>query len=344
MISRMTTWLKNKLFAAEPRLQLDTRSSESGLDALIGPKLGDEAAAGIAAAIAGLERGVPERELRVIHGDELFEKAHIQFRHRKRITAIIMEIGVECDRQARREGGNQRPDNRAAVLEQARAAAAYAAADPLTGSKDKVLAKEILWPWRREEFRPHDARRNLIIAGAHIIAGIERFDRIAARAATAPDEHDPPIIDTKPSAQPPLMFIRNRGMQPDHVVSGLSWLTHQRGAVLQIVANSPENLFDVFKKMAALYPEDQLLRMFTDLAHGAHVSGRDGELRPIVASDPYEPIDPDLPLLLLYPSVETLQWVVDQRGDTATPWAVIPWDWEELADWLEDCDAQEIFA
>jgi hypothetical protein len=344
MISRMTTWLKNKLSAAEPRLQLDTKSSESGLDALIGRDLGGEETAHIAAAIAGLERGVPEGELRVIHGDEMLEKATAQFRRRKRISTIITEIGIECDRQARREGGNQREDSRIAVLEQARAAAAYAAASPLTGSRDKTVARDILWPWPADEFRPHDARRNLVIAGAHVITAIERFDRIATRAqAVAQMAQSQPAVPDPEPASPTLLFIRNRGMQPDHLIQGLSWLLDQRGDVLQVVANSPENLFDVFKKMAVLHPDEPVCGMFTDLAHGANVAGKDGEIHPVTASDPSETIDPAMPLLLLYPSFETLEWVIGQRGDSAMPWAVIPWDTAEVTGWLEDWDAKEMF-
>jgi hypothetical protein len=343
MISKMTTWLKKKLFTAEPRLQLDTKSSVSGLDALMGRELGGEETAGIAAAISGLERGVPEGELRVIHGDELFEKAMAQFRHRKRIRAIIIEFGVECDRQARREG-NLREDSRAGVIEQARAAAAYASASPLIGSRDKTVARDILWPWPSDEFRPHDARRNLVIAGAHVITAIERFDRIATRTATVAkaEQSQPPAPGVEP-APIVLLFVRNRGMQPEHVIRGLSWLMQQHGAALQIVANSPENLFDVFSKMAMLQADDQISGMFTDLAHGANVAGRDSEIHPIIASDPTETIDAAMPLLLLYPSFETLEWIVAQRGGSVVPWAVIPWDWEELAGWLEDWDAKEMF-
>jgi len=345
MIGKMTTWLKKRLFTTEARLQLDTSSSESGLAALMGQDLGEEQSAALAAAIAGIERGVPERELRVIHGDELYTKADAQYRHQKRIFGIITEIGHECDRQARREGGNQRQDTRIAVLEQARAAAAYTAAGPLTGSKDKALPREVLWPWGTDEFRPHDARRNLVMAGAHIIAAVERLDRIAVREASAAEQREPEAGEEpqdESAGPPPLLFVRNRGMQPDRLLFGVAWLIHQQAPLLHIVANSPENLFDVFKKMSAVYQDGQIAKMFLDLAHGVHIPGNTGEIEPILASHHLEPIDPQAPLLLLYPSLETLEWIAEQHGRTTAPWFVIPWDWEELAEWLEDQEAEEL--
>jgi hypothetical protein len=350
MISKMTTWLKNRLSLAGARLQLDTRSSETGLTALMGQKLGQEESAAIAAAIASIERGVSERELRVIHGNELYEKADAQFRHRKRISAIITEIAYECDRSTRREGGPQRQDTHAAILDQARAAAAYLATGPLTGSKDKTLAREILWPWPVDDFRPHDTRRNLVVAGSHVIAAIERIDRAAAiaarEAATAVAEkrevepvRDP---DSGPPGPPPLLFVRNRGMQPQNLINGLGWLIHQHAPVLHIVANSPENMFDVFKKMAALHQDEQISKMFLDLAHGGDVAGKDGEIQPIIVTHHLGPIEPGAPLLLLYPSFETLEWIAEQHGRDAAPWFVLPWDWEEMAGWLEDQEAEEI--
>jgi hypothetical protein len=348
MISRMTTWLKNRLFLAEARLQLDTRSSETGLTALMGQKLGQEESAAISAAIAGIERGVSERELRVIHGNELFEKADAQFRHRKRISSIITEIGYEFARPGRREGGAQRQDPRAAILDQARAASAYLAAGPLTGSKDKMLAREVLWPWPAEDFRPQDARRNLVVAGSHVISAIERLDRaaaIVAREAATVDKREPePVLDSDsgPPGRPPLLFLRNRGMQPQNLIRGLGWLTHQHAPVLHIVANSPENMFDVFKRMAALNQDEQISKMFLDLAHGGDVAGKDGEIRPIIATNHLGSIEADAPLLLLYPSFETLEWIAEQHGRDAAPWFVLPWDWEEMAGWLEDQEADEI--
>jgi hypothetical protein len=347
MLSKMTTWLKNRIFVTETKLQLDTKSSESGLAALMGQDLGEEQSAAISATIAGIERGVPERELRVIHGDETYTKAEEQFRHQKRITGIITEIGHECDRQARREGGNQRLDTRQSVLEQARAAAAYSAVGPLTGTRDKALPKEVLWPWPAEDFRPHDARRNLIVAGAHVISAIERLDRVSQREtisslfaeqqAEAGGEH------ADSGGPPPLLFIRNRGMQPDRLLFAIAWLVHhQQAPLLHIVANNPENLFDVFKKMSAAYPDDQVSKMFLDVAHGVHVAGNVGEIQPIIASQHLDPIEPQAPLLLLYPSLETLEWVADQHGRTGAPWCVLPWDWEELAEWLEDQEAEEL--
>jgi hypothetical protein len=328
------------------RTPLDTKSSETGLAAaLMSPDLGEEQSAALAAAIAGIERGVPERELRVIHGDELYSKADAQFRHQKRITAIVTEIAHECDRQARRETGAQRQDTRFSILEQARAAAAYAAAGPLTGTRDKALPREILWPWPVEEFRLYDSRRNLVVAGAHVIAAIERLDRAAQRSAAAalaePAQREEAEEDKRAAGPPPLLFVRNRGMQTDRVMAGLTWLIRQQAPVLHIVTNNPENLFDVFKKMSTVHQDSQVSKAFLDLAHGVHIPGSSGEIQPIIASQHFDPIDPKAPLLLLYPSLETLEWLADEHGKTEAPWFIVPWDYEEMAEWLEDHEAEE---
>lgn len=41
----------------------------------------------------------------------------------------------------------------------------------------------VLWPWDREFWKPTDRRRDLVKAGALILAEIERMDRAAARSA-----------------------------------------------------------------------------------------------------------------------------------------------------------------
>ena len=116
------------------------------------------------------------------------------------------------------------------------------------------------------------------------------------------------------SGPPPLLFIRNRGMQHARLMFGLNWLIHQQAPLLHIIANSPENLFDVFKKMSTVYHDDQIAKMFIDLAHGVHIPGNTGEIQPIVVSHHMDPIEPGSPLLLLYPSIETLEWVAEQHS------------------------------
>ncbi|PPQ42129.1 hypothetical protein [Rhodopseudomonas palustris] len=40
-----------------------------------------------------------------------------------------------------------------------------------------------LWPWSRQWWKPKDRRRDLVRAGALIVAEIERLDRLAERSA-----------------------------------------------------------------------------------------------------------------------------------------------------------------
>lgn len=87
----------------------------------------------------------------------------------------ILEIYKERQRQVAEEGHSFEHDdesNQEAQL--ALAAAAYA----LPSSKESKAPE--FWPWHKNWFKPKDHRRNLIRAGALILAEIERLDRMQA--------------------------------------------------------------------------------------------------------------------------------------------------------------------
>jgi hypothetical protein len=85
---------------------------------------------------------------------------------RKDDTAIT-EIAAERSRQVEVEGWTLEHDDAHDSGELADAAACYALGRKMPS----------IWPWAEEWWKPSDRRRNLIKAGALIVAEIERLDR-----------------------------------------------------------------------------------------------------------------------------------------------------------------------
>lgn len=106
---------------------------------------------------------------------------------------VIDEIAAERRRQIDVEGfdaaHDDSPGNRGIAL--AAATYAYAAALPdsrrqsISGiySIDNNQIARDLWPWHRSWWKPTDRRRDLVKAGALIVAEIERLDRAQGRPA-----------------------------------------------------------------------------------------------------------------------------------------------------------------
>lgn len=93
----------------------------------------------------------------------------------------IEDIAAERKRQIEVEGWSAEHDDKHDFGEIANAAAAYAM-KPRTRqiivspyAMDTILDR--LWPWAREWWKPKDRRRDLVRAGALIVAEIERLDR-----------------------------------------------------------------------------------------------------------------------------------------------------------------------
>lgn len=88
-------------------------------------------------------------------------------------VAFLEEAAVERRAHVTREGYTPEHDDGHRRGELAMAAACYAADhcqlnEPL---------RQRLWPWDQEEFRPKDARRNLVRAASLLIAEAERLAR-----------------------------------------------------------------------------------------------------------------------------------------------------------------------
>lgn len=94
-----------------------------------------------------------------------------------RVRALV-DIMNERHRQIEAEGWTPEHDDDHNKAELARAAACYAAG---TSELCTPFPISFLWPWDKSWWKPsEDRRRNLVKAGALIIAEIERLDRLKA--------------------------------------------------------------------------------------------------------------------------------------------------------------------
>jgi hypothetical protein len=99
--------------------------------------------------------------------------------------AVLEELRAERTRQVEEEGFNPKHDEAHQVDELTLAAAAYAfsaakvhtALAPHWRHSVREWILQHLWPWWAEDFKPKSPRRDLVRAGALIVAAIERLDR-----------------------------------------------------------------------------------------------------------------------------------------------------------------------
>lgn len=117
---------------------------------------------------------------------------------------VIDEIAAERGRQIDTEGWDAAHDDQHYKGEIARAAAVYAWAGSMQDwarhPKKDTFAEwwglnhsplRQLWPWEWHWFKPKDRRRDLIRAGALIVAEIERLDRNGAYTRRTSNASDP---------------------------------------------------------------------------------------------------------------------------------------------------------
>lgn len=100
-------------------------------------------------------------------------------------TDALRDVAAERRRQIEAEGWTPGHDDEHdnGTLAAAGCAYALAAADSLhpmsRGDGDFMTTPPLMWPWEREWWKPGDARRMLVKAGALVLAEIERLDRAA---------------------------------------------------------------------------------------------------------------------------------------------------------------------
>ena len=95
----------------------------------------------------------------------------------------LQDVAAERRRQVEAEGWTPEHDDEHCYGEIARGAATYALLAAANESSHAAIPKWLkdkaaaVWPWDSEWLKPSDTRRNLVKAGALILAEIERLDR-----------------------------------------------------------------------------------------------------------------------------------------------------------------------
>jgi len=97
------------------------------------------------------------------------------------ISRAEFDVIFERERQMLEEGWSAEYDDQYILDELARAAAIYAT-PPISRIHWDGEPAPATWPWDPKWWKPTDRRRDLVKAGALILAEIERLDRAAARA------------------------------------------------------------------------------------------------------------------------------------------------------------------
>lgn len=92
------------------------------------------------------------------------------------MSRAVQDICDERERQLEQEGWSRDHDDSHSSGEMAYAAGCYL----LFGTDDRFPVGDApvrFWPWSLEWWKPKDKRRNLVRAGALIVAELERMDR-----------------------------------------------------------------------------------------------------------------------------------------------------------------------
>ncbi|CFK42777.1 gp41 [Burkholderia pseudomallei] len=111
----------------------------------------------------------------VDHGTHVeWRPIHKEPEPRAEVTSAARDVLAERRRQVEQEGWTPEHDDAHSTGDMALAAACYAAAD---NANYPPAEPPDLWPWDSDWWKPSDERRNLVKAGALIIAEIERLDR-----------------------------------------------------------------------------------------------------------------------------------------------------------------------
>lgn len=152
---------KNEHCNGDPEEAADsTRTTTAEWCATHAVRMNDEGHASTASVLWGAEARIRELE------------AEVSSLRAASIPTAAIDILAERRRQVEAEGWSPSHDDEHAHEEIARAAACYA----LPQGRRWAIT-EGLWPWDRAWWKPGDRRRDLVKAGALIVAEIERLDR-----------------------------------------------------------------------------------------------------------------------------------------------------------------------
>lgn len=103
------------------------------------------------------------------------------------LSQAARDVLAERERQISQEGWTPEHDDAHAVGELASAAACYAIPKDTLMQRAMIahttkMIVDWLWPWDVAWWKPGSRRRDLVKAGALILAEIERLDRAAAKS------------------------------------------------------------------------------------------------------------------------------------------------------------------
>jgi hypothetical protein len=99
-------------------------------------------------------------------------------RRRNKIRKSAIDVLAERQRQIDVEGWSEEHDSNHTEGSLAMAAAVYAAYHPFADNGHGEWIITGLWPWDRKWFKSTDPRRDLVKAGALILAELDRIDRM----------------------------------------------------------------------------------------------------------------------------------------------------------------------
>ena len=126
------------------------------------------------------ENDPPNRVVKLFDEIDALLAAHSgQPEPRAEVTNAARDVLAERHRQVTAEGWTPERDDKYTKRELAYAASNYAVSELKHGDPP------ITWPWDKRWWKPTTPRRNLVKAGALILAEIERLDRAAARTGAS---------------------------------------------------------------------------------------------------------------------------------------------------------------
>jgi hypothetical protein len=94
-------------------------------------------------------------------------------------SKALKDVVAERFRQTHVEGFTEEHDDKHIGGQMALAAAGYALASA-SPDREKAMISPTIWPWDGNWWKPTNRRRDLVKAGALILAEIERLDRAAS--------------------------------------------------------------------------------------------------------------------------------------------------------------------
>lgn len=95
--------------------------------------------------------------------------------------SALQDIAAERQRQTEVEGWDSTHDDHYVDGALALAAASYAFSSAHRRGRRGFASVPDIWPWHKAWWKPAEPRRDLVKAGALIVAEIERLDRLATQ-------------------------------------------------------------------------------------------------------------------------------------------------------------------